>query len=85
MELTDNHYLSAVVTATEVVLEHRVRPEENFFDIGGDSVSALELVAVLESELRITIPLQDVFHSTSLTDIAARLSARTPGRGSTVK
>ncbi|MEU5633371.1 thioester reductase domain-containing protein [Streptomyces rishiriensis] len=50
----------------------RLSPDADFFDAGGTSVHAVELVATLERELGLTIALDDVFADARPRSLAAR-------------
>ncbi|MEW2380058.1 amino acid adenylation domain-containing protein [Micromonospora sp. NPDC047812] len=49
-----------------------VRPEDDFFGLGGDSLSAMRVVHLLESAERVQIRLDDVFAHPTLSALAAR-------------
>ncbi|HEX5874785.1 MAG TPA: MupA/Atu3671 family FMN-dependent luciferase-like monooxygenase, partial [Pyrinomonadaceae bacterium] len=50
-----------------------IRPEDNFFDHGGNSLIALQLVAQLRTSFKIDLPLRVVFESQTATALAARI------------
>ncbi|MET9031716.1 thioester reductase domain-containing protein [Streptomyces mirabilis] len=52
--------------------EGRLSPDVDFFDAGGTSVGAVELVAALEDELGVEIALDDVFADARPTSLAHR-------------
>ena len=59
-----------------VVLGHeRVSVLDNFFDIGGDSLKAIELTAKLE-ERGYTVIIKDIFSSRNIRELAARLEEK---------
>lgn len=68
--------LSTVTSAAERILERTVRPTDDFFDIGGDSVSAVELMNELEHGFRVHLALSDIFDAKSMDDIATMLESR---------
>ncbi|MER5965976.1 amino acid adenylation domain-containing protein [Streptomyces sp. NPDC002057] len=53
----------------------RVRPEDNFFDLGGDSLRAARLAAALRAAHHADIDVRDVFDHPTVTALAARLTA----------
>ena len=52
-----------------------IRPEDNFFDHGGNSLIALQLVAQLRTTFKIDLPLRVVFESQTVTALAGRIFA----------
>jgi phthiocerol/phenolphthiocerol synthesis type-I polyketide synthase E len=50
-----------------------IRPQDNFFDHGGNSLIALQLVAQLRATFTIELPLRSVFESQTATALAARI------------
>ncbi|HKR12636.1 MAG TPA: MupA/Atu3671 family FMN-dependent luciferase-like monooxygenase [Pyrinomonadaceae bacterium] len=50
-----------------------IRPDDNFFDHGGNSLIALQLVAQLRAGFKIDLPLRVVFESQTATALAARI------------
>ncbi|HEU4766423.1 MAG TPA: MupA/Atu3671 family FMN-dependent luciferase-like monooxygenase, partial [Pyrinomonadaceae bacterium] len=50
-----------------------IRPHDSFFDHGGNSLIALQLVAQLRSTFKIDLPLRVVFESQTATALAARI------------
>ncbi|WP_031486280.1 thioester reductase domain-containing protein [Streptomyces bicolor] len=55
----------------------RLSPDADFFDAGGTSVSAVELVAALEAELGTQLDLDEVFADARPINLAKRMLART--------
>jgi acyl carrier protein len=53
-----------------------VEPHANFFEFGGDSLLAVELVAVLSERLGVDIPLEDLFLDGTFAALAGACSAR---------
>ncbi|WP_062650015.1 phosphopantetheine-binding protein [Streptomyces maremycinicus] len=45
-----NAALSAVLTSAEKIFNRPIGPEENFFDLGGNSLAALRLIALVRGE-----------------------------------
>ncbi len=50
-----------------------ISPGDNFFDLGGNSLLALQLVARLRQTFQVELPLRVVFESQTLTALAARI------------
>jgi phthiocerol/phenolphthiocerol synthesis type-I polyketide synthase E len=50
-----------------------IRPQDNFFEHGGNSLMALQLVAQLRDTFRIDLPLRVVFESQTATGLAERI------------
>jgi thioester reductase-like protein len=70
----DAHGLAAVVAATagRFVPGGHLSPDTDFFDAGGTSVGAVELVAALEDELGVEIDLDEVFADARPRSLAVR-------------
>ncbi|HEY6801977.1 MAG TPA: MupA/Atu3671 family FMN-dependent luciferase-like monooxygenase [Pyrinomonadaceae bacterium] len=51
-----------------------IHPEDNFSDLGGNSLIALQLVAQLRSTFKIDLPLRVIFESQTASVLAARIS-----------
>jgi thioesterase domain-containing protein/acyl carrier protein len=58
-----------------------VGPDDGFFDLGGHSLSAMRLVAAIEAELSIRIPVEAVFTASTPALLAARLDRAVPDLG----
>ncbi|MDQ0989116.1 type I polyketide synthase [Streptomyces sp. V3I7] len=52
-----------------------LRPEDNFFSLGGTSLQAAQLITVVNNELFLTLRLQDLYENSSLGDFTARAEA----------
>jgi amino acid adenylation domain-containing protein len=52
-----------------------VLPEDNFFDLGGDSLSAMKIKIELESQLSITVPLENLMLTETISEFANSLDA----------
>jgi natural product biosynthesis luciferase-like monooxygenase protein len=50
-----------------------IRPQDSFFDHGGNSLIALQLVAQLRETFKIDLPLRVIFESRTVTGLAARI------------
>ncbi len=71
----------------QVLGVERVGVQESFFDLGGDSLSAMRLVAAIHSTLGIHLPVRAVFDAPSVRNLAQQLDrhadeATQPGRAS---
>lgn len=60
----------------EVLGVQRIEPDDNFFDLGGDSLSAARLSGVLAERFGISFPVIDVFQFSTLRDMAGHCSSR---------
>ncbi|WP_244168576.1 non-ribosomal peptide synthetase [Mycobacterium malmoense] len=69
----------------QVLGMERVGVQESFFDLGGDSLSAMRLVAAIQSALGVHLPVRAVFDAPSVRSLAQQLDrhadeAAHPGR-----
>jgi acyl-coenzyme A synthetase/AMP-(fatty) acid ligase/acyl carrier protein len=73
---------SMLATVWERVLRpgRRVGPDDDFFELGGDSMAAVEVMVCLESEYGVEIPVDVMFAASNLAELAAELDrlVRTP-------
>ncbi len=51
----------------------RVSVEDNFFNIGGNSLSAIRVMARIEQEFEITVPVRRIFEFSRLSDLATQV------------
>ena len=59
--------------------------DDNFFDLGGDSLLLIAVHSNLEKELQIEIPVMDLFEFTTIRALAAHLSKLQPAGPSIVE
>ncbi|MFF9365239.1 phosphopantetheine-binding protein [Streptomyces griseoluteus] len=59
----------------EVLDTDRVRGTDNFFDLGGNSLLAIQITRRVRSELDVRLPAKAVFAAGSLQDLAAATAA----------
>jgi amino acid adenylation domain-containing protein len=57
---------------------NKIGPDEDFFELGGDSLKVITLVARLHRELGVEIPMDEVFKNPTIKKIAAYIG-QTPG------
>jgi len=67
----DDLELSIYKIWRETLLNDRIGIRDNFFDVGGTSISAIKVVAAINAELRTNLQISDLFHNTTIEDIAA--------------
>jgi amino acid adenylation domain-containing protein len=67
----------ASIVASLFELE-RVGPDIDFFQLGGHSVKALELVARVREEFGVELPVRAVFESPTVRELAARMQSAVP-------
>jgi len=65
--------------AADVLRVERVRPEDDFFARGGQSLSAMQLVARIREALGVGLLLNDLFEAPVLRDLARAVRARREG------
>ena len=53
----------------------RIGPEDNFFEWGGHSLLAIQLVGRIHDRFGVELPLQDLFQRPQLRNLAARIDA----------
>ncbi|MFI8365485.1 amino acid adenylation domain-containing protein [Streptomyces sp. NPDC085612] len=68
----------AVAAHWEAVLGHAVGPDTDFFAAGGDSLSAMAVLARLERDQGIALTVADLFTTPTVRGLAARTAAATP-------
>lgn len=70
-EATDRVRDLVLSSLSEILGQDSISPDDNFFAIGGDSLSAVELMERVESELGIDFPLAELFESNSIREFVA--------------
>jgi amino acid adenylation domain-containing protein len=58
---------------TEVLAVPEVRPSDNIFELGGNSVAAAKLAGRIRKELGVSVPMRAVFETETLSDLAVVL------------
>lgn len=58
---------------TELLNVSSVAPQDNFFELGGDSLVALEMATIVETELGVTFPIDELFVDGSFSGLLAAL------------
>jgi thioesterase domain-containing protein/acyl carrier protein len=56
------------------------QPDDDFFDLGGDSMSALALFAAIEQQYGCALPLTTIYDAPTMTDLATRITRIRPIR-----
>jgi acyl carrier protein len=76
--MTEHDHVRQVIEGAwhEVLGACEALPEESFFALGGDSMSALALVAKVESELEIAFPMDMLFAESLLAEIVKECESR---------
>ncbi len=69
-----------VLTAVSEVFGHPVVPEDDFFSLGGDSITAVELSLRLEDLLGTEVDVELIVDQPSLAALAEALAAPSPTR-----
>jgi enterobactin synthetase component F len=57
----------------------RIGPDSDFFDLGGDSVAAMQVVLHLEERLARPVHPSSLLHNPEVAQLAAALAAETAG------
>ncbi|WP_428833592.1 amino acid adenylation domain-containing protein [Mycolicibacterium porcinum] len=88
-EYADTDHYRAPNTATEEILAgiyaqvlglERVGIDDSFFDLGGDSLSAMRLLAAVNSHLDVDLAVRTLFDAPTVAQLAPRLSAGSSDR-----
>ena len=77
--------LEQLLSAAREVFGHDVRAEDNFFALGGDSLTAVELAANLERRLDRLVDFTVIVTADTLSAAADRLADSRPARGGAVR
>ena len=62
----------------DVLKRERVGPDENFFELGGQSVSALTLFEMVGERFAIELPLFTIFQFPTIRELARRICESVP-------
>jgi acyl-coenzyme A synthetase/AMP-(fatty) acid ligase/acyl carrier protein len=57
---------------TKALRQNAVTVEDNFFDLGGDSLAAVRVVVAIKADLGVTVIVRDVFESESIRALAEK-------------
>ena len=57
----------------------RVGVDESFFDLGGDSLAAMRVIAAVNAALDVNLPIGTLFNAPTITELAARVAGRVGG------
>ncbi|HET9061518.1 MAG TPA: alpha/beta fold hydrolase, partial [Acidimicrobiales bacterium] len=79
-EPRDEVELALVAAWQQLLGAERISLEDNFFDIGGDSLAALDLVALIESDFGIELPVVELFDSPTVGTLAEVVRQGVAGR-----
>ena len=63
----------------ELLRVESIRPDQNYFDLGGDSVLAVQLFAQIERAFKVKLPLATLFDAPTIEELAAVLRREAPG------
>lgn len=59
-----------ITSARDILEDQRIDASANFFEAGGDSLSAIALVESIEEQFGVEVPLEKVWDADSLADLA---------------
>ena len=66
---------AAIADAWEIVLRRRpTHAAQDFFELGGDSLLAMQLIGILQTRWSITLSINDLYYGSTVAAIAKRLS-----------
>ncbi|WP_157847636.1 acyl carrier protein [Streptomyces violens] len=55
-------------------LEQEVTPEDDFFALGGTSLTAVEVIDLIEAEQGLRLPVRNFYRSTAIRELAGELA-----------
>jgi phthiocerol/phenolphthiocerol synthesis type-I polyketide synthase E len=58
-----------------------INPEQNYFDLGGDSLLAVKLFGQIEKTFNVELPLATLFEAPTIAEMARLLASRQPASG----
>ncbi|MEK6424798.1 MAG: phosphopantetheine-binding protein, partial [Burkholderia gladioli] len=59
----------------------QVGRHDNFFELGGHSLLAMQLIARINHQFKLTMPVEKIFTTTSLQALAEQIAAQQPANG----
>jgi acyl carrier protein len=71
----DEEMLSIVLSVAREVLRRDVGPEDNFFEEGGDSLAAMQMVGKLRQETSIPVQLRMLFEGPDFSTVSQEMQA----------
>jgi acyl carrier protein len=69
-----NEFLASTLDAFETVLKVTVQPDDNFFDLGGDSLASEALLTLLSEQVEVDLPGWTLLDHPRPIDLAAFLA-----------
>nr|HMQ61520.1 phosphopantetheine-binding protein [Flavilitoribacter sp.] len=57
----------------EVLGHEKISMDDDFFDLGGHSLKAVQIISRIISEFRITLEVKDIFDHTTIRQLAAEV------------
>jgi polyketide synthase PksJ len=76
---TENELENALLAIWKRILNHEiVGIHDNFFDLGGDSLSLARVQTAIQKELGLKIPIVDLFHYPTIAQLAKNLCSLSP-------
>lgn len=70
MNKNKNDFLRIIISSISNHLEKsNVIPQDNFLDIGGDSLSAMKIKIDIENKLHVVVPLEEIMLTDSIADL----------------
>jgi len=75
------HEEHVAATACQLLGIDRVGVEDNFFELGADSLMAMQLVSNLRDRFRVQLPMSDLFHEPTVAALVVRIEEQLAGDG----
>lgn len=60
-------------------LQQEVSPDDDFFALGGSSLTAMEVIDLIEAEQGLRLPVQNFYQATAVRELAGELTAAPAG------